>query len=244
MATIPIVDIKDKRKGIATAFVVMLALLLYLLFTSFEKLDPPPKDIPVKMAEPLDVTEIVNPTIEGGSGGGSPSDDPVSDPRPQTEHILTQQNNPNTQVHTGQANTTNSPNSQNTPTSTQQSNNPFGDGGADGGDGGGTGGTFGSDTGTGTGGHGGSGSGKGRVRLNDVNINDLNYNTDEKIHLKLLIDAEGNVVQIHNIKDKTTTTDGILINKVIQAVKKQVKYNKDPGAALAYVYYTIAINAQ
>lgn len=243
MAAIPIVDIRDKRVGIIVAILVMLALFLYLWLTTFIKLDPPPQDIPVHVAEPLDVTEILQPTIEGGSGGGQPSDDPVHEPQPQTEQILTQQTNPDTQVNTGEANTTNAANSTNQPTSTQESDNPFADGGSGDGAGGGTGGTFGGDSGTGTGGHGGSGGGKGRTRLNNVSI-DLHYNTDEKIYLKLLIDAEGNVLQAYNIKGKTTTTDGLLINDVIQAVKKQVKYNKDPGSAPVYVFYTVRIDAQ
>lgn len=244
MASVPIVDIRDKRIGMAAAILVLLLLFLYLLLTTFVKLDPPPQDIPVHMAEPLDVTEILNPTIEGGSGGGQPSDDPVSDPKPQTEQIITQAHNTNSQSVTGQANTTNTANSNNQPSTTQQSDNPFAPGGSGNGQGGGTGNTFGGDTGTGTGGPGGTGSGKGRVRLNNVDISNLQYNSDENIYLKLLIDAEGNILKAYNIAGQTTTTDGLLINSVINAVKKQVKYNKDPGSAPVYVFYTITIDAQ
>lgn len=244
MATIPIVDTGDKRKGIATSVVVMILLILFLFLVKFEMADPPPQDIDVKLAEPLDVTVIENLTIQGGSGGGKPSDDPVREPQPQTENILATTKPQETQTNTGQANTTNNPNSQNDPSTTQQSDNPFASGGSGNGNSGGDGDTFGGDSGTGTGGNGGSGTGKGRVRLNDVNINNLIYNSDEKIFLKLVIDAQGNVVQVINLKGKTTTTDQILINKVKVAVKKQVKYNKEPGAPLAAVYYTVKINAQ
>lgn len=244
MATIPIVNTVDKRKGIITSIVVMTLLILYLLWYKFEKADPPPKDIPVQLAEPLDITEIKNVTIAGGSGGGNPSDDPVTDPKPQTENILTSPNPQNTQENSGQANTTNSPNSQEDPANSQQSDNPFADGGQGGGDGGGTGDTFGGDSGTGTGGNGGTGTGKGRVRLTHVSIDNLQYNSDEHIHFKLVIDAQGNVVQVYNIKGKTTTTDQILINKLKIAVKKQVKYNKQPGAPLATVFYSFKIDAQ
>lgn len=245
MATLPpIVDTKDKRKGIIASLVVMLLLLIYLILTSFEMADPPPQDIPISVAEPLDVTEIEDFTIAGGSGGGEPNTSDVSDPQPQTEHVLTQHNS-NSSINSGNASSTNSPNSNNNSSTTQQSNNPFNQGGTGGGGGGGNGGNFGNDTGNGNGGNGGgTGSGAGRVRLNNVDIDDLYYNSDETIALKLVIDAEGNVVQVYNIAGKTTTTDQILINKVKSAVKKQVKYNKQSGAPLATVFYTIDINAQ
>ncbi len=243
MAAIPIVDKRDKRKGIATSLLVMLLLFIYLLLSSFERADPPPQDIPVKLAEPLDVTEIKEFTIEGGSGSGKPNDDPVRDPQPQTEQIITQENS-DTEVHTGQANNTTSPNSQNEPSTTNQSDNPFDPGGSGGGNDGGEGDNLGSDSGTGTQGGPSTGGGSGRVRLNNVNINNLQYNSDEVLYFKLVIDAQGNVVQVQNIKGKTTTTDQILINKVAIAVKKQVKYNKQPGAPLASVYYTVKVNAQ
>lgn len=244
MATIPIVDTIDKRKGIMVAIFLMAALLVYLLLLTFEKANPPPKEEVVTLADPLDVTEIVKPTILGGSGSGTPSDDPVTDPKPQTEQIITSTNNPDHVVNTGQGNTTNTANSQNDPTNAVQTNNPFGDGGSGDGEGGGSGDTFGGSSGTGTGGHAGSGSGKGRIRKNSINLGDLHYNTDEKIALKLVIDAEGNVVQVINIKSQTSTTDQVLINKVKVAVKKQIKYNKEAGAPLTNVYYTVNVNAQ
>ena len=75
-------------------------------------------------------------------------------------------------------------------------------------------------------------------------INDLRSNVDVTIHLKLTIDANGNVIAAYNIKAKTTTTNQILINKVINEVKKQVKYNKEPGAPLAKVFMPVNIKAQ
>lgn len=244
MASIPVVNTIDKRRGIITSIIVMILIVVYLMLIKFEMADPPPVDIDVKLAEPLDVTEIKNLTIEGGAGGGTPSDDPVTDPKPQTENILASTNPQETQTNTGQGNTTNDPNSQNDPSNSQQSDNPFADGGNGGGTGGGSGDTFGGDSGEGTDGNGGNGSGEGRVRLNNVNITNLQYNSDEKIYLKLIIDAQGNVVQVVNLKGKTTTSDQILINKVKVAVQKQVKYNKQQGAPLAAVYYTVGINAQ
>src|SRR5690606_29589332 len=98
--------------------------------------------------------------------------------------------------------------------------------------------------GSGTDGKAGDGNGEGRIRLNDPNVEDLKSNIDAKIHLKLTIDAEGNVVGATNIAAKTTTTDGVLINRVISEVKRQVKYNKESGAPLANVTIIISVKAQ
>jgi hypothetical protein len=245
MATLPIVNSIDRRNGIIAAVLAMLLLLLYLWFTTFEMADPPPRDVIVEAtAEFPEEIVLENLKVEGGSGAGKPSDAPVDEPKPKTEQVITKPTNENTQVNTGQANTTNSPNSQNTNTTPTQSNDPFASGGNGNGNDGGSGDTFGGDSGTGTSGNGGSGSGAGRVRQNDPIIDDLRSNVDVTIHLKLTIDAEGNVIAASNIKASTTTTNQILINRVINEVKKQVKYNKDPGAPLAKVFMPVHIKAQ
>lgn len=244
MATIPIVNIADKRKGIIAALISMLLLLLYLFLTTFEMADPPPKDIVVEVETQISEIILKELKVEGGAGGGKASDDEVKPPTPQTEQIITKETNPDTQVHTGQSNHTTTTNSSETSSTTEQSNDPFASGGSGNGNDGGSGDTFGGDAGTGTNGTGGSGSGSGRIRLNDPIITDLHSNVDAVIHLKLTIDAEGNVIAAYNIKAKTTTTNQILINKVINEVKKQVKYNKEPGAPLAKVFMPVYIKAQ
>lgn len=245
MATIPIVNTIDKRKGAIASGIVMMLLFIYLLLTTFEMADPPPKD-PVLKTETVIPEELVlkNLKVEGGAGAGSPSDDPIDDPKPVTQEVITGKNNPDTKVNTGKGKNTTKPNSQESNTTSQQSNDPFSNGGSGDGDDNGKGKTFGSDNGSGTKGNGGNGNGDGRIRLNDPNVNDLKSNIDATIHLKLTIDAEGNVIAAVNIAAKTTTTNQILINRVIAEVKKQVKYNKEPGAALANVYMPIHIKAQ
>lgn len=245
MATIPIVNTIDKRKGAIAATVVMLLLLIYLLLTTFEMADPPPKD-PVLKTETVIPDELIlkELKVEGGAGSGSPSDDPIDDPKPVTQEIITKKSNPDTKVNTGKGKATTTENSKETSTTKEQSTDPFDPGGEGGKEGGGSGKKFGNDSGDGTDGKTGGGSGIGRVRQNDPHIPDLRSNVDVVIHLKLTIDAQGNVVKAENIAAKTTTTDQILINKVINEVKKQVKYNKDPGAALANVYMPVNIKAQ
>jgi hypothetical protein len=193
----------------------------------------------IQFPEELVLEDLV---VEGGSGGGKASDDPIDNPKPQTQEVLTG-NSENTVTNTGQSSHTNSPNSSETNTTTNQSNDPFASGGNGNGTDGGDGNTFGNDSGTGTNGTNSSGSGTGRVRLNDPVINDLKYSSDEYIYLKLTIDGQGNVIRAYNIKAKTTTTDQKLINRVIYEVKKQVKYTKDPGAAPTNVNLTVNITA-
>ena len=245
MATIPIVNTIDKRKGAITAVIVLVLLFIYLWLTTYEMADPPPKDPILKtqtvIPEEIDLKSL---KVEGGSGAGSPSDDPVKDPEPVTEEVITKTSNPDTKVNTGKGKNTTTHNSKETNTTTQKSDNPFASGGSGTGNDGGNGKTFGNDSGSGTGGNSGNGNGDGRVRLNDPNVDDLKSNIDATIHLKLTIDSEGNVVSASNISAKTTTTNQILINRVISEVKKQVKYNKQSGAPLANVYLSVSIKAQ
>jgi len=245
MATIPIANVIDKRKGAIASGVVMLLLLIYLLLTTFEMADPPPKD-PILKTDTVIPEELIlkNLKVEGGSGAGSPSNDPIEAPTPVTQEVITKTSNPDTKVNTGKGKNTTTHNSKETNTTTHQSDDPFANGGNGKGNDGGSGKTFGSDSGSGTKGNGGDGNGDGRIRLNNVDIQDLKNSIDAIIHLKLTIDAEGNVVSASSISGKTTTTNQILINRVISEVKKQVKYNKQSGASLANVYYSVQVKAQ
>lgn len=245
MASIPIVNKIDERNGIIVAAVLLAGTFLVLWLFTYEIPDPPPRDIPVMTEVPLDEIVLKELKVEGGSGGGTPVDAPVQEPAPQTEQVITSNTKPKpTKVPTGQSTHTTANNNTNKPSTTQQAPNPFGTGGS-GTTGSGSGsGTFGNDSGTGTGGTAGGGSGKGRVRLNEVSVSGIQINVDAFIHLKLTIDAQGNVVHVQNIKSQTTTSDQILINRIMSAVKAQVKYNKDPGAALAKVFYTVRVKPQ
>ncbi len=243
MGGYPIVDKNDNRKGMIAGIISLLFVITYIMMITFEIADPPPQPVMVEMDTQIPEIELKNLTVEGGSGSGKPNDAPVQEPKPQTEKIATKTESETT-VNTGESNHTNAPVSDNQNSTTEQSNNPFASGGSGDGDSGGSGDTFGGDSGIGTGGNGGKGSGKGRVRLNDPIMTDLKSNVDATIYLKLTIDAEGNVISAYNIKSKTTTTNQILINRVIHEVKKQVKYNKDPGAPLAKVFMSVVVKAQ
>lgn len=245
MRAYPIVRESDRNAGIIASTVTLLLLFLYLYFTTIFMADPPPRDIPIKTETTLDELELKDLVIEnpGGQGGGTPSNDPLDQPKPQTQKVLTKAKNPKNQTNTGESTNDSSPFSHNTSSSTQASNNPFGDGGSGGGKGGGKGGGFGSDEGDKGTGRGGSGDGSGRIRLNDPKVDHIQTDVDLIIHLKLTINANGEVIAATNIASKTTTTDQRIINQVISAVKNQVKYNKNADAGLVSAYLTVKVNA-
>lgn len=244
MTAIRIVQPLDKRNGVIVSIITMSLIFVYLYLTTFLMADPPPQDIsPVVTETTIDQLELKNLVVEqGGSGSGTPSDNVVAPPRPQTEKILTQKHNPNHQTTSGQSTNNSANNSNNTSSSTQQSNNPFGTGGDGGTKGSGTGGAFGNDQGNGGNGPGGNGNGEGRIRLNDPKLDHIETSVKIVVHLKLTIDANGFIISVKNLAT-TTTTDQRIINQVIAAVKNQVKYNKDPGTGLVTVFLTLQVNA-
>jgi hypothetical protein len=71
-----------------------------------------------------------------------------------------------------------------------------------------------------------------------------NIDIDCRVGLRLTINDDGTVVSARSIKSVTTCTDQSIINDVIRLVKQQVRYNKDSGAPLAEVDYTIGIRAR
>ena len=235
----------DERKGIVTS-VVSISLIFVLLFlVSFEMADPPAADIMVEtdteLPEEIDLKEL---KVEAGSGAsGNPSDDPIKEPEEQTEQQLLGKTKKNRTTNKGKSNKTNSKQSENEASTVAQSNNPFANGGQKGGVGNGKG--FGKDKGNGSGeGPGGRGDGGKRIRLKDPKVENYQINNIEYIHLKVVIDEDGNVVSARNLPSKTTILDQRIINQVIQKTIKTAKYNKDPGAPLAEAFITVKIMPQ
>src|SRR5690606_30684639 len=198
MATLPVVNSKDKNTGIIVSLIFIALLILYLFFVHFQLADPPPSNPPLKAEVYFDEIVLEELKIEaGGAGGGEPSDDPVAPPTPQVTNVITDKN-PEVKVPTGKSNKTNTKKpSDNTATTTQQSTNPFG-GGSGGGEGGGDGPVFGSDSGKEGNGGVGDGSGKGRVRYNEINVDEIYTTTTVTVRLKLTINSEGQVVSAQN----------------------------------------------
>lgn len=242
MATLPIVDTQDKRIGLISAVVAMLLVFLIMWLVKYEIVDPPPPDLHLEAAAPLDKTIIEDLSIENaGGGGGDPSSDPKNNLQT-TEQIITN-NESTTPVNSGNANTTTTQNSDNPP-SGDNVDNPF-----SGGFGGGTGGGNGTGNGTGIGSDDGPGKGPGtsgagkRTVLAHVNANDIRYNHDVTFVFQVGINEDGYIVDIRNKRSETTTSDGVIINKVKELVRKQVRYSKAPGAPLQTLIYTVNFKA-
>ena len=235
----------DDRRGIVTSIITIALIILLLFLVSFEMADPPAADIMVEtdteLPEEIDLKEL---KVETGSGAsGDPSDDPIKEPEEQTEQQLSGKSKKNRTTNKGKSNKTNSKQSENTPSTIAKSNNPFASGGQKGGEGNGKG--FGKDKGNGTGeGPGGRGDGGKRIRLKDPVVDNYQINNIEYIHLKVVIDENGNVVSARNLPSKTTILDQRIINQVIQKTIQTAKYNKKSGAALAEAYITVKIMPQ
>jgi cell division septum initiation protein DivIVA len=81
----------------------------------------------------------------------------------------------------------------------------------------------------------------GRVRLKDPDLSKVVSYTPVTISLKLLVDENGMVVEAINDSKKTTTTDKALLDQVINAVKKDLRYSKEKGASLLQANFTVKL---
>lgn len=243
MATLPVVNSRDKNIAKVVAIVFLLLLVIYLFFwLKFYIADPPPFNPPLTTEMTMEEIELDNLKIEaGGSGGGEPSDDPIAPPTPQVQNVITTTDS-KVSVHSGQSNKTNTNKpSENTAQTTQQSTNPFNKGGSEGGEGGGKGKGFGPDSGKDGKGGEGNQSDEGRVRYNEIDVDDIYTSTVISVQLKLTINAEGRVVSAQAVSAGTTTTDQRIINQVIAAAKSQLQYSKQENASLQVQWYTVKI---
>ncbi len=243
MSSFPIADKKDEQIGLIGSVVALLILFMILMMITYQIADPKPEPFKQPAQTELEELELENLKVDvGGGSQGSPTDEPVTEPKPETQQVLTKKENPTTKTITGKGTKTNAPNSKNEPSNSTKSDNPFGTGGSS--DSGPGSGKFGNDSGSDSGtGPGGVGDGSGRIRLNDPQVDDIVSDDNHRINLRLTINAEGNIVDVRNIASKTTTTDQRILNQVIAAVKRQVKYNKKSGATLEIVYLTVNLSA-
>jgi|GEM_PF-2062661 len=81
----------------------------------------------------------------------------------------------------------------------------------------------------------------GRVRMKEPDLSKVQSAVPVTISLKLLVDENGTVVEAINDAKRTTTTDKVLIDQVIAAVKKDLHYSKEKGASLLQANFTVKI---
>jgi len=240
---------ESKGKKIAyissSSFLMILILLAY--FTTFYIQNAVPADVPpIKSDEVIEEFIVENVEIKdfgGSAGGGTPTNDKVAPPAVQSEKFVTG-NQSSDKIFSGNSSNQNGKNATNGSSTSTKGDNPFGTGGSGGGTGSGNGPFGGPGDGDFGNGPSGAGSGKGRTRLNDASLPSYDTDFDAKIHLKLSINSNGDVFSATCIKSKSTCTDQRIIDKVIAEVIRQVKYKKDPGAATAYAFYTVQIDAK
>lgn len=245
MSKVPIVNEKDRRIGIITAILALLVLFLYLRLTTYLLADPPPKDIPLSTTIELPVEIVLKELMLEGGGSGTPTEAPLTNEVvAQTQHVITKKKS-DTKQKTGKSNHSTDQHDPNTEASTTDATPNYfgGSGGNGGGNQGGKGKGFGNDNGDGIG-EGNEGGKKPRIRLNEPNTDGIQSDQNCKIHLKLSVNAGGNVVKVENIVSKTTTINQILINQVKANVISQVKYNKVDGAAIEIQYLTVNLLAK
>jgi hypothetical protein len=58
------------------------------------------------------------------------------------------------------------------------------------------------------------------------------------------VNAEGQVVGVRSIKSVTTCVDDRIINDMKERIKREVKYNKEAGAGIVEMDYTIKLLAR
>lgn len=245
MATIPVVNDKDKQWGVIASVFFMLLIVLYILIYSIPMADPPVQHTPLAVVaemEEIDLEELIV-VQSGGVGGGTPNNDPLDKPKDQTEEVISDKNsNSSVKVPDGKSNKTNSnkPNT-NTPTSTNQSKDPFGTGGKGGGPSTGESDKFGKDDGT-EGEASGPSSGKNRSIKSNINTNDIYVSSTIIVSFIVVIDENGRVISARPNRSKTTTNDQRIINQVEALCKSQLKYTPSPGSGLIEKTYTVQIS--
>ncbi len=229
---IKIVEEGDRNRGLITAAVFSVVVLILLLFLSITEPDPPLKDIPVAIE--LSPEMIMEPSSSGSDGGAekSSSVDPKPTPPDMGDPVLTSKKPKPVQHNSGTSGTKpvknpNPPQQQPDPTFTF----PGGGSGGSGGSGTGTGfgeGTGGAGDGTGTGQ--GTGPGGTRKKIADACKPD-NTSEDGTIYLTIYIDETGRVVRADNIGSKSTTSSVSVIDAARRAVMCE-RYEPLKGAAV------------
>lgn len=240
---------EDAKKSLVYTSVWLFCLLLLAIIIKFDArpdqlVDTPP----LRSDEVIEEFQIDNVELEeasGGSrGGGTPGSGRIAPPAEQTERVSTASQSDFTH-NSGNSNNHNSANGTNATSTTTQSTNYFGSGGNGSGNGSGSGrfGGPGNGNGDGDGIGNGRGSGKGRIRQNNVNLPRYENDFDCRIGFKVQVDEDGKVVGVRTIKSVTTCVDDRTINDIKERIKREVKYNKEPGASIVEMDYTITLKA-
>ncbi|TAF87666.1 MAG: hypothetical protein EAZ48_03255 [Flavobacteriia bacterium] len=243
---------EDSKKSLIYTSVWLLSMLLLAFIIKFDArpdqlVDTPP----LRSDEVIEEFQIDNVELEevsGGSrGGGTPGSGRIAPPADQTERVATSSQS-DFSHNNGNSNNHNSQNGTNTSSTTTQRTNHFnGNGGSGNGNGSGNGPFGGNGNGSGEGDDGigsGRGSGKGRVRLNSVSLPSYESDFDCRIGFMVQVNSEGQVINVRSVRSITTCADDRIISDIKERIKREVKYNKSPGAVVVEMNYTIDLKAR
>lgn len=242
-------DSKDRKIAAIVSGTTFLVVLVALYLFGFSIPAPPiPEQLLYKDAE-LELIPLEDVLIDegtGGGGSGTPADaQQTNEYVPQQQQVLTQSSS-SSSVRSGASTINNTNRTSNNPTSAQQtSNDPFGNGGSGGGDQGGIGRGVGNDEGDGKGPGRGEGTGGNikRERIKDPNSNGIPSDERGKVVVRVNVDQYGDVVGIPTYdRNLTTISNTIVINKVVQLVKEQAKWNRAPGAKIFTTAVTVSLS--
>lgn len=80
-----------------------------------------------------------------------------------------------------------------------------------------------------------------RLVVHHISLSDLEFPTNELISLVVIVNENGDVVEVEVDVLKTSTSDTKLLQKICLAVKDQLKYEMSSGVGLESRTYTISI---
>lgn len=240
---IKIVNDQDRNRGLISAAVFGVVMMILLLFLSVSEPNPPLRDIPVVIE--LTPEMILTPSSASGSDGGaekSGSIDPKPTPPDQGDLVLTSKKPKNVKHNSGQGGTKpvqnpNPPQQQPDPTFT------FGGGGSGGSGGSGSGPGFGQGAG-GSGGEGSGGEGLGASRKIIKHACKPERSSDEgTIFLSIQIDDQGRVIRADNVASKSTTSSVSAIEAARRSVLDCMKYDARPGSGVVRTEIKIVVSS-
>jgi hypothetical protein len=236
ISTPQVADPNDVRAGLVSAVASIILLMILLFIITYQIADPPPQDAVVTADAVIDEILLKDLKLESGSiGGGSPSNDRVDKPKEQIQEIITGKSK-RSSAKSGKSNKTNGNDANNEASTTVKDH--FGGGGGGGG---------GYELSREDNSDPGDEEPKKRksiIRKNEVSLPQFHIDYLSYIHLKLTVNANGEVLAAECIKSKTNCSDQSIINQVIKEVIRQVKYNKENGADLIHTFYTVEILAK
>lgn len=83
-----------------------------------------------------------------------------------------------------------------------------------------------------------------RVRMKEADLSGIDVSKEEVVYLLAVLNDQGEIVELTNIRYKTTLKDEVILQQLISTVSKQVRYNSKPDSGLEMVYLTYYLHAE